>query len=65
MIKIDGCDECIIGRTADALVYDYDKLVAHFIKEFDDFQTAVDWVEFNILCAHYGEQTPVIVELFK
>lgn len=65
MVKIDGCDECIIGTDGERHVYDYELLVEHFVKQFGDETMAIEWVHFNIIDAYYGEYTPIIITLFK
>ena len=61
---IDGYDEAIIGLTKDWLaVYCYKKLVMITMRlcNTDSVQEAMEYVEFNILSAYVGENTPVIV----
>jgi hypothetical protein len=51
------------------LVYDLDAMISHWVKEFQDKETseeeahtmAIEWFEFNVLGAYWGEHTPVYV----
>lgn len=67
VLLCDGFDEAFIGlsqRINEPLlaVYSYDKMVDVLMKrdgmEHDD---AVDYLDFNVLGAWVGEQTPIIV----
>lgn len=68
MKQWDGCEDAIIGEgqrcgSEPVLVYDYDKLVKIFEKQGMRQDEAIEWVDFNILGAYIGEDTPII--LFK
>jgi hypothetical protein len=60
-------DTMILGVSDKGLVYDQDALIEHWKKEFSDSATdedeahimAVEWFEFNVLGAYYGEYTPI------
>ena len=63
----DGLDDAIIGITSGinpkgmCVVYDYDKCVEIFVKDgMSDFE-AIEWMEFNVVNAYVGENTPVFV----
>jgi len=61
-ILFDGCDAALVAIGCQhskpvLAVYDYDLLVEVYGGDTD----AVEWVEFNIVCAWYGEHTPVIL----
>lgn len=58
-------DECIIGLTTeDRVVYSYDKLIAHYVKEFGDSENpeeeALEWVSYNTIGAKV-ENGPIIM----
>lgn len=64
-----GCDDAIVGvvcrvNSEPALAYDYDKLVEVFIKQGMDREEAGEWVDFNIVNAWIGDDTPYILERF-
>jgi len=60
-------DTMILGVSNKGLVYDQDALIEHWKKEFSDtandeeeaHSMAVEWFEFNVLGAYYGEYTPI------
>jgi hypothetical protein len=63
----DGLDDAIIGVTAGinpqsmCVVYDYHKCVDIFIQQGMSWVEAIDWMEFNVVNAYVGENTPVFV----
>jgi hypothetical protein len=66
-IMWDGFDEAIIGMTTNGhVVYDISKihelLMANGEMTLDE---AIDYAEYNILCAHVGEFTPVHMTTLK
>jgi hypothetical protein len=49
-IRLDGLDNCIIGTDVRGyLIYDYGKLLNHFVKEGMDEGDAMEWVDYNIM----------------
>ena len=66
-IKWDGFDECIIGVGSrcgfeDVLCYDINKMIE--LLEFRDgmsYEEAVEYLEYNVIGAYVGKQTPVII----
>jgi hypothetical protein len=49
-IRLDGLDECIIGTDVRGyLIYDYSKLLNHFVKEGMAENDAMEWVDYNIM----------------
>lgn len=65
-LLIDGADAALLGFTNRVnspllAVYDYDKLVNVFIDDGMSYEDAVEWVDFNIVGAWLGDQTPIIV----
>lgn len=63
----DGLNEAIIGMTDEinpVPIYDKDKCVEVMMKDNDwDFDTALEFLEFNTFCAYLGENTPLFVEM--
>ena len=63
----DGLDDAIIGVTAGinpqsmCVVYDYHKCVDIFIQQGMSWREAIEWMEFNVVNAYVGENTPVFV----
>ena len=62
----DGCDAALIGvgtrcGTPMVAVYEHEKLVQCFITEDCDEECAQEWVDFNILGAYIGPETPIII----
>lgn len=58
-------DRSIVGITEDGrLVYDYDKMVAEFMKdEKCSEEEAIEWLDYNTLRAipYFGDRAPVII----
>lgn len=66
-------DSMIIGiaevNRNSVIVYDQDALINHWKEEFTEEKTseeeaylmAVEWFEYNVLSAYYGEHTPIYV----
>jgi len=66
MKKWTGCDEAIVGLghrcgCDTVVVYDYDKLVDVFIQQGMDEEESIEWIDFNILGAWIGEDTPIVL----
>ena len=65
----DGFESCFIGMTCGSTplaVYDYDKCVE--VLMYDNTMTygdAVEFMEFNVVGAYVGDQTPVFILLDK
>lgn len=56
----DGCDDAIIGITPNGeAVYSIEKLWDVFMVQGMNHEEAVEWVDFNILCAYVGDFTPI------
>ena len=71
MKKADGLDEALIGTAyridlGEILVYDFDKCVDIFM-DINDWteEEAIDWVEYNVVGAYVGEDTPIFVKLSR
>ena len=66
MLIIPDADNAILGyyqRCGEdpVVVYDYDLLVKHFVKQGMSDDEAEEWVNFNILGAWVGPGTPAIL----
>ena len=57
----DGLDEAIIGITEEGIpVYDIHQMEILLMRDNKwDWETAAEWVEFNILRAYMGDRTPI------
>ena len=71
MKKADGLDEALIGTAyridlGEILVYDFDKCVDIFM-DINDWteEEAIDWVEYNVVGAYVGEDTPIFVKFSR
>lgn len=70
VLQIDGCAKALIGwfqrpGAGPLLVYDYDKLVACFVKQGMTEDEAVEWVAVNVESAWMGEGTPAILHRIR
>lgn len=66
LMAIDGKNDCIMGvgrrcGKPDVLVYSHAMLVASYVKQGMTESEAHEWVEFNIVGAWMGEQTPMVI----
>ena len=67
MLIADGFDNAIIGWTRrhdlpDLAVYSYDKCVAILMdRDGIDYEGAVEYMEFNVVTAWMGEESPLFV----
>tara|TARA_R110002153_G_scaffold45296_3_gene127789 strand:+ start:1147 stop:1368 length:222 start_codon:yes stop_codon:yes gene_type:complete len=72
MLKADGFDEAIVGMTYDVvvsedrLIYSIDKCIEILVKR-DDMtpEDAIEYLEFNTLCAYVGKDTPVFLREYE
>lgn len=67
VLLMDGLDDAIIGTSQRInepvlAVYSWEKIINIFVeRDGMDFEEAVEFVEFNILGAWVGENTPIVV----
>jgi hypothetical protein len=73
LVKADGLDDAIFGVTEvtrdgqpyDVMVYDTEAIVRILVhRDKMSYEDAVDWMEFNIVCAFVGPHTPLFVRPF-
>ena len=60
----DGLDDAIMGFCAASgiVVYDYDKCLKIFMeRDSMDYETAHEYMEFNVVGAYVGELTPIFI----
>tara|TARA_R110000782_G_scaffold155542_1_gene247749 strand:- start:1463 stop:1690 length:228 start_codon:yes stop_codon:yes gene_type:complete len=61
-----GCDDAILGlgyrcSQEPLVVYDYNKLIEVFIDQGMSKEESIEWIDYNILEAWIGEDTPIIL----
>ena len=69
MIKLDGHDNAILGRTQvwagseqhDVYVYSGEQLMGNLIAGGMDPDEAAEFIDYNIECAYMGPETPLIM----
>jgi hypothetical protein len=63
-ITLDGFDEAIIGVASvaggDIVVYDTAKII-EILEESMSHEEALEYYDFNIACAYFGERTPALL----
>jgi hypothetical protein len=61
----NGLDEAVIGMTLEGspkLIYSIEKCIEVSMKDNDwDYETALEFLEFNTFCAYVGVYTPLFV----
>lgn len=66
LLKADGFDDAVIGYDAVKLrlVYDVDKMRSILVdQEGMSFDEAMEYLDFNVLGAYVGEQTPLYIQI--
>jgi hypothetical protein len=68
MLKADGFDEAIIGTvercgSETVLCYDYNKCV-EILMEYMTEEEAIEYMDFNVVGAYMGEDTPMFLRPF-
>lgn len=63
----DGFNDAIVGiDTNGKLVYDIEKMTEVLMtRDGMDYETAIEFLDFNVLCAYVGELTPIHINLYK
>lgn len=69
LLKIDDYDDCVIGigqtwhgnMLVDRLIYDGEKMLDKMQETGMDRDEALEYMDFNILCAYVGESTPIVL----
>ena len=71
ILLADGFEDAIIGTVAQAcgstlVCYDYGKCGDVLMKRDGmNYEDAVEWMEFNVVCAYFGERTPMFLHRMK
>jgi hypothetical protein len=66
LLKADGFDDAVIGIDAVKLrlVYDVDKMRSILVdQEGMSFDEAMEYLDYNVLGAYVGEQTPLYIQI--
>ena len=66
MLSADGLEYALIGvgrrcGQPNVLVYNYDLCVGEFVKRGMTPDEAIEWMEFNVVGAWVGDETPMFV----
>ena len=63
-LTADGFDDALVGCTYGAnvvAVYDINKMIEILMAEGNDYEDAVDFLDYNVVGAYLGEKTPLYV----
>ena len=66
LLKADGFDDAVIGIDIkdNRLVYDVNKMINILVtRDNMEEDEAIEYVEFNVIGAYVGEQTPIYIEI--
>lgn len=63
-LKADGFDNCVIGYEIETnrLIYDVDKMIEKLQDDIPNRDTALEYLEYNVLGAYVGEHTPIYMQ---
>jgi hypothetical protein len=64
LFKADGFDDAIIGLEplSGKVIYDIDLMVSVLMEEGLDNVEAIEYLDYNVLNAYVGEQTPIYIQ---
>jgi hypothetical protein len=67
LLQADGFDGAIIGiePLSGKVVYNIDKMVEILVDEGLSTTEAIEYLDFNVLNAYVGEQTPVYIQTIE
>lgn len=62
-LLVDGFDEAILGidGTSYKVIYSVEKMINILIEEGSSYEDAFEHLEYNVLSAYVGEQTPIFL----
>jgi hypothetical protein len=66
LLKADGFDDAVIGIELKnyRLVYDINKMIETLmVRDEMSEDEAIEYIEFNVIGAHIGEQTPLYIQI--
>ena len=69
ILKIDDYDDCVVGigqtwhgnMLVDRLIYDGEKMLDKMEENGMSREGALEYMDFNILCAYMGDSTPIVL----
>ena len=66
LIFFDSLDDALIGIsiTDEKVVYSYELAVQILIDEGMEYEDAVEYIDFNLIGAYLGENTPIFIRTF-
>jgi hypothetical protein len=61
LLFADGFDDAIIAIEVNTgrVIYDYNKMIGSLVSDGMSLEEAVEYLDFNVLDAYVGEQTPI------
>lgn len=61
ILKADGFDDAVIGiQVSDMrLIYSVSKCLDILVEEMDNISDAIEYLEYNVINAYVGENTPI------
>ena len=65
ILKADGFDSAVIGicDREMKLIYSVEKVIDILMNDDMSYEEAVEYYEFNIMCAYVGEKTPIFMRV--
>jgi len=64
LLQADGFDDAVIGiePLSGKVIYDIDKMITVLISEGLSNEKAIEYLDYNVLNAYVGEQTPIYIQ---
>jgi len=64
LLQADGFDDAVIGiePLSGKVIYDIDKMITVLISEGLSNEEAIEYLDYNVLNAYVGEQTPIYIQ---
>jgi len=64
LLQADGFDDAMIGvePLSGKVIYDIDKMVNVLINEGLSYEESIEYLDYNVLNAYVGEQTPIYIQ---
>ena len=64
LLQADGFDDAVIGiePLSGKVIYDIDKMITVLISEGLSNEDAIEYLDYNVLNAYVGEQTPIYIQ---
>jgi hypothetical protein len=58
-------DKAVVGVTDDKVVYDQEKVIEAGVEIHGDYESSLEWHDFNTWSAYMGEQTPIYMRTLE